>query len=91
MDNDFKFTFISPSIFSIRGFTPAEAINEQLHQTMPPSSLAIVHQAIEEGRKMETTGVYYPLEVEIEQYHKSGALIWVAILAKGLFNEEVLC
>jgi PAS domain S-box-containing protein len=88
MDNDFKFTFISPSIFSIRGFTPAEAINEQLHQTMPPSSLAIVHQAIEEGRKMETTGVYYPLEVEIEQYHKSGALIWVAILAKGLFNEE---
>ncbi len=88
MDNDFQFTFISPSVLTIRGFTTTEAIKEPLYKTMPASSLDIVQKAMEEGKKMEATGVFYPLEVEIEQYTKNGELIWVAVLTKALFNEE---
>jgi PAS domain S-box-containing protein len=41
-----KFTYISPSIFQLRGFTVEEAMNETLEDSLTPESLKIVREQL---------------------------------------------
>ena len=53
---------------------------ESIQDTMPPDYLSVVNAAIEEGMENERVNKYsVPVHVEIEQYHKLGHLVWVAI------------
>ena len=87
LDNDYRFTYISPSIRQLRGLTPEEAINETIQDTMTPQSLEDVYQTIVKGKENERIKNYVPAQVEIEQYHKDGHLIWVEIYIRAMLND----
>ena len=88
LDNEFRFTYISPSIYSLRGYTPEEAMRESIGDTMPPHSLKIVQDAIAKGHELDEDSRFLPVQVEIEQYHKNGGLVWVGISVQIMLNEK---
>ena len=72
-----RFTYISPSLLRLRGYTPEEEIGLTLKEVLTPESWAIAGPrfastltAVAEGRPIRTT----PLEVE--QPCKDGSTVW---------------
>ena len=88
LDNDYRFTYISPSIYQLRGMTSEEAMRETIQETMPPHSQEIVYKTIVEGKENEKVRNYSPVQIEIEQYHKDGHLIWVEISLRAMLNDQ---
>jgi PAS domain S-box-containing protein len=81
-DMNLRFTYISPSITRIRGFTVEEAMQHTLDQVMTPESLKITIAAFEEEMKLEASGTADPDRVrimELEEYKKDGSLIWLEV------------
>ncbi|MDD2525665.1 MAG: PAS domain S-box protein, partial [Bacteroidales bacterium] len=88
LDNDYHFTYISPSVYQLRGMTPEEAMRETIQDTMPPHSLKVVYEAMAEGKINEQMKIYHPVQIKIEQYHKDGHLVWVEISLRAMINDK---
>ncbi|MFA5182558.1 MAG: PAS domain S-box protein [Syntrophales bacterium] len=80
LDMKMGFTYVSPSIMRIFGFTVAEALGLSLEQVITPESLKTVLHVFAEEMKLEAGGTADPERVrtmELEQYRKDGSLLWV--------------
>jgi PAS domain S-box-containing protein len=76
-----KFTYISPSVFLLRGLTAAEAMNESLEEAVTPESLVIINDVI--ARELDNfiknpQAPNYFL-TEVRQPCKNGDIIWVEV------------
>jgi len=90
-DMNLRFTYISPSIMRIRGFTVEEAMEHTLEQTMTPESLKITLAAFEEEMKLEASGTADPDRIrimELEEYKKNGSLIWLEVGFSFLHDKD---
>lgn len=81
LDNEFRFTYISPSIVRLRGLTPEEAMAERVEDTMPPESARQVNEMLAELVQHEASGEAFDESIlfEIQQYHRDGSLRWIEI------------
>ena len=76
-----KFSYISPSVFQLRGFTAEEAMLETLEDSLTPASVLAVKEAI--GR--DTNNFLSNPEIpnyyinELQQYCKNGQIIWIEV------------
>jgi len=78
MDMNLRFTYVSPSIRRMRGYTAEEAVAQTMEQVMTPESLQIVAKVLEEEMKLEASGTADPARirvVELEQYKKDGSIV----------------
>ncbi|MFO7667812.1 MAG: PAS domain S-box protein [Desulfobacterales bacterium] len=78
MDMNLRFTYVSPSIIRMRGYTAEEAVTQTLEQVMTPESLKISAKVFEEEMKLEASGTEDPNRiriVEVEQYRKDGSIV----------------
>ncbi len=74
------FDYVSPSVQKIRGFTPEEAKSMALTQTLPPKSLDMVAQLLEQELAADNVPGSDPNRsrtLEIENSCKNGGHIWV--------------
>jgi len=91
VDNDLNVRYVSPSVEHLRGYTPEEAMAQDMMDTMPPASYQAVMEKIAED--LATSGAD-PLNrlsastIESEVYHKDGSIIPVEICADFLYNAE---
>lgn len=83
LDKDFRFTYISPSIMNLRGFTPEEAMRETVPQTMTPESYQVA-LAANRQRKAPSD----PARIEIEQYRKDGSTVWVECVVRPVLGAK---
>ena len=76
-----KFTYISPSVFQLRGFNVEEAMLETLENAITPESIVIVNDAISKNIQTFITQPDLPNHYlnEIQQYCKNGEIIWVEV------------
>ena len=83
-----KFTYISPSVFHLRGFTAEEAMNERLEDSLTPDSIQIVKNAIEKNVKLFLENPEKPNSYinEIQQYCKNGQVIWIEVSTQFQFD-----
>ena len=82
MDMNLRFTYSSPSIMRIRGFTADEVLAQTLEQTMTPESLFLVSSVYEEEMQREASGTADPDRVrliEVEEYKKDMSTIWAEV------------
>jgi two-component system, sensor histidine kinase and response regulator len=79
LDKDLRFTYISPSILNLRGFTPEEAMRETVSQTMTPES----YHAVLTRRR---TAPGDSARIEIEQYRKDGSTVWVECVVRPVLD-----
>ena len=91
LDMNLRFTYISPSIMRIRGFTVEEAMEQTLDQVMTPESMKIALTAFEEEMKLEASGTADPDRIrtmEVEEYRKDGSSIWLEVSLSFLRDEN---
>lgn len=82
------FTYISPSVFQLRGLTREEAMLETINESLEAQSAEMVKQriplAIKEYLDNPSEKKYY--HDELEQYVKDGSLIWIETNSQILLN-----
>jgi PAS domain S-box-containing protein len=88
LDNDFNFTFISPSIKQIRGLTPEEAQYQPFKAIMPPQSEKKVRAALLKCQENAKVKNLQPVRIEVQHYHIKGHLIWVEIWIRPLLDKQ---
>lgn len=83
------FTYISPSIFNLRGLTVEEAMQEKLEDSMTPDSLSGVEAALRYNlpKYLANPHVFETFIYEIQQPNKDSALIWVEVSTKIRLND----
>lgn len=91
MSLDGRFTYVSPSVLRLRGYTPEEVLEQSMEQAICPGSLPVVlaHiqaalQGLAEGRKDA------PVYVEVEQPCKDGSTVWTEVAATTLYDDAGL-
>jgi len=82
------FTYISPAIYNLRGFTPDEAMAQTVEESMTNESWDLVQKEIE-----RTLGIFIlnPSNdsnnmMTIQQLHKDGSIKWIEISTRYRFN-----
>ncbi len=91
-DMNLRFTYISPSIMRIRGFTVEEALGHTLDQLLTPGSLELALTAFEDEMKLEAEGTADPSRIrilELEEYKKDGSTIWLEISLSFLRDQDL--
>ncbi len=91
LDMNLRFTYISPSIIRLRGFTVEEALAQTIDQTMTPDSFQLVSKAFEEELRLEGAETADPDRtriMELEEYKKDGSTIWVEITSSFIRDED---
>ena len=80
--NTFRFTYISPSVKRLRGYTVEEVTEQPMEQVMTPESLANIQASMPKriaaylaGDELSTTAV-----TEVEQYRKDGSTVWTEVV-----------
>lgn len=82
LDLNLAYTYISPSVLKLRGFSADEAIKQSLDLVFTPASLQKVHKTFAEHMALEAgkdADPYRSETLELEEYCKDGSTIWVEI------------
>ncbi|MEW6077666.1 MAG: PAS domain S-box protein [Thermodesulfobacteriota bacterium] len=89
LDMNLRYTYVSPSVEKIRGFTPEEVMRLPLDRQMTPDSLTKAVTMFSE--KLENVQNGKPPEasqiIEVEMYHKSGGTVWLELNVDFLLDE----
>ena len=76
------FTYVSPSVFSIRGYTPEEAASHTLEDVLTPDSLEKAQIALAEELEKESSEEIdskYSKSLELELRRKDGSTVWAEV------------
>lgn len=91
MDDKMRYTYVSPSIFKQRGFTPEEFMALSINEIYPPESLAkvidIFQSAMEWSRK-EKIPHDYSITVEMKHRCHDGSLRDSEVLISPVFDAD---
>ncbi len=91
MDMNLRFTYMSPSITRLSGWTVEEAMSRTIDQSITPESMARANKALAD----ELTKENLPdadkdrvLIIEFEEYHKNGSTRWTENSISFIRNDE---
>ncbi|MFH1135439.1 MAG: PAS domain-containing protein [Pseudomonadota bacterium] len=77
-----KYTYISPSVETIRGFTVEEVMGRPLREHLTAESYNKTVSVILESLREHETNADVKRAIEVEMYHKNGGTVWVEIMAR---------
>jgi len=78
-DMNLKFTYMSPSIYRFRGYTPEEAMALSVEETLTPESLEVAMRTFAEQMALENAGqrdLSKAVTLELEEKCKNGGKVW---------------
>ncbi|MFO7803147.1 MAG: PAS domain S-box protein [Desulfovermiculus sp.] len=85
VDADLNFTYVSPSIERILGYTQQEAYEIGLAQRITPASYRMLMDKYHQAKAARLTKT---LTVELEQIHKNGSIVPVEVSMTPLFDHD---
>jgi PAS domain S-box-containing protein len=91
MDLDFRFTYVSPSVSRLRGFTADEALAQDIGDALTPDSLSVAMAVFAEEFALERrpdVDRYRSRIFELEQTCKDGGTIWTEANVAFLRDER---
>lgn len=86
-----RFTYVSPSIQLMRGYTPEEIMGHALGTAVAPEDAERLAQTIRDNREKFLSGVLGSDEYqtsEIEQLCKDGTSVWTEVIARYVKNDK---
>lgn len=86
-----KFSYVSPSVERMQGFTPEEIMQLPLNKILVPDSFQKATEIIAEELMIENAGSADPIRsrtVELQEYCKDGSTIWIEVTASFLRNDK---
>jgi PAS domain S-box-containing protein len=84
-----KFTYISPSVEKLRGYTVEEVLNQTMDEIMTEDSFERAFDGLDENIPLFLSGK--PLKnpvIHIDQYHKNGSIIATEVTTNLVFGEN---
>jgi PAS domain S-box-containing protein len=90
MTADGKFSYVSPSVEKLRGYTPEEVLRQTVEEALTPASLSIVKTATRETAPLFHNGPLdlEPRTFELEQPCKDGSTVWTEARVRMLFDQN---
>jgi PAS domain S-box-containing protein len=89
MSPEGKFTYTSPSVFKLRGYSPEEVADQSFDEIFSPEHQEKILSAIDRFyTNLEAGNGNYSETLELEQYHKDGSLVWTEVVANPVYDEE---
>ncbi|MDD8027892.1 MAG: PAS domain S-box protein [Acidobacteriota bacterium] len=91
LDMDLRITYVNPSVYRLRGFTPEEAMAQSLDQIMTPDSRRRISEIMDEEMRLEKAGNADPdrsRSVVLEEYRKDGTTIWTEVSLSFIRDEK---
>ena len=92
MNSDGQFTYVSPSVENLRGYTPQEVLTQSPAEALTIESLqkmqALMAKTIPQARKGAKHFTSRPLFHELEQSCKDGSTVWTEALVRVLFDNQ---
>jgi PAS domain S-box-containing protein len=85
-----RFTYVSPSVEKLRGYTPEEVIAQSVNEALTPDSLKVVSQSLERtlpGFMAKGIGTEAYIN-EVDQPCKDGSIIHTEVTTTYLFNKR---
>ena len=82
LDLNLNYTYISPSVLRLRGYSAEEVSKQSLDQVFTPASLQKINKSLTEHMALEAEGNVDPYRtetLELEAFCKDGSTIWVEI------------
>lgn len=85
-----EFTYISPSVEKITGYTPDEVMNHYLEiNYFLPDALKVMMKTLEIVNRMVKSGQHFDsVRFEQQQFRKDGTPIWTDTIMSGIYDEE---
>jgi len=88
MGLDGRFTYVSPSVFQLRGFTPEEVLQQNMQEAICPGSIEVVQQSFalalsNASLASESRSIFFP----IEQPCKDGTTVWTEATANLIYDD----
>lgn len=85
-----KFTYISPSVEKIRGFSSEEAMKKSLIDSLPPNDYKRINHKIKVLLKQTAEGKEVPRDFKFETqiYNKDKDIIWLEVKASLILDEQ---
>jgi len=91
MDTNLRFTYMSPSVTRLRGYTVEEAMAQTLEETLTPASLELAMKVVAEEwaiEKMEDKDLARWRTLEVENTCKDGSTVWFEVKIAFLHDED---
>ncbi|HSC67685.1 MAG TPA: diguanylate cyclase, partial [Cellvibrio sp.] len=89
MDLQGRFTYVSPSVEKLRGYTASEAMQQTLEQTLTPESVEKVNAAV--GKTLAAIKANQPFPdfvAELDHICKDGSTVCAEIRTSGIYDAE---
>jgi diguanylate cyclase (GGDEF)-like protein/PAS domain S-box-containing protein/putative nucleotidyltransferase with HDIG domain len=91
MDLSLRYTYMSPAITLMRGYTVEEIMDAPITQTMTPASVEVARKTLAEElaiERMEDKDITRTRKLELEMYCKDGSTIWTEMHMKFLRDAD---
>ncbi len=85
------FTYISPSVKRLRGFSAEEAMTQKLEDVLTPESMEVAMTVLAEELSAENEldgDTHKARTLELEQTHKDGSTVWTEVTATFLRDAD---
>ncbi len=85
-----RYTYVSPSVFSLRGYTPGEVLAQPLEASLTPQSLKQVQGWIAKAVQEFASGRTALMQElrEVEQPRKDGTTVWTEVSITYILDAE---
>ncbi|MRR38760.1 PAS domain S-box protein, partial [bacterium] len=91
-DLDMGYTYVSPSVSILRGFTADEAITQTLDQILTPESYGKAMKLMDREFSLEKSGQRHGPEwsftTDLEMVRKDGSTVWAEVTMNILYDDE---
>jgi PAS domain S-box-containing protein len=85
---DGRFTYVSPSVQRLRGYTPEEVLQQSMAEVLSPESLRIVMDGLVEIAEFVRAGIRIDRDLtEVEQPCKDGSTVWTEVKTTGVYDD----
>lgn len=90
LDVQGRFSYVSPSVERLRGYTPKEVMAQPLSAALTAASYEIVQKGFSELLERVGRGERYTEQhrYELEQFCKDGSTIWTEAIISALYDEK---
>jgi PAS domain S-box-containing protein len=83
------FTYVSPSVYYLRGYTPEEVLNQTSQEVMTEESFQRIQTLIVQIMNDYRKGIRFPkLITRIDQYHRDGSIVPTEVIARFLKGSD---
>ncbi len=89
MNLDGQFTYVSPSVEKLRGYTSEEVMRQSMEESLTAASIPVATAALESSIVAMREGKpFVEFQGELEQPCKDGSTVWTEVSTSGMRNAD---